>query len=88
MHDPTEGVRRALVEAINSEVEGYSYQEERLRLVEKYGEVWDTEEVSRDFVIEGFLAPFVVATHKETRKRGCLMFQHSPRFYFLWEPEP
>ena len=88
MHDSTEGIRRALVGLIGRDIKSDSYQDERLRLVEKYGEVWDTEEVTRDFVIEGFMAPFVVATHKETGKKGCLMFQHNPRFYFLWEPEP
>jgi len=87
MSDPTEGMRRKLVGLIGRDVKSDSYQDERLRLVEKYSEVWDTEEVTRDFIIERFMAPFVVATHRETGQKGVLMFQGYPRFYFLWEPE-
>ena len=86
MNDPTEGVRRVLVNAINTQVESQEPDDERTRLEILHGEVWDTKEVTKNFSIEGFMAPFVVATHRESGKSGTLMFQHSPRFYFLWKP--
>ena len=82
--DPTEIPRRIMVAAINSSVESDSKDDERKRLEEEYGQVWDTSELSQDFVVEGFMAPYVVATHKGTRERGTLQFQHMPRFYFNW----
>lgn len=64
-------------------------QQERARLEEKYGKdnVWDTDELEKRFSIQGFLAPFCVATERETGKKGVLTFQHSPRFYFDWRDE-
>ena len=82
--DPTEIPRRIAVAAINSAVESDSKDDERKRLEEKYGQVWDTSELSQAFVVEGFLAPFVIATSKETGETGTLQFQHMPRFYFKW----
>jgi hypothetical protein len=84
--DPTEGIRRELVHAINTQTESNDPDSERERLQEIHGEVWSTEEVSQVFEIEGFMAPFVVATHRELGIKGTLMFQHSPRFYFSWTP--
>ena len=75
-HDPTESIRREMVQEINV-VEG-----SREYLEQKYGLVWDTSEVQRDFRISGFLAPFVRCTRKSDGKDGLLMFQHNPRFYF------
>jgi len=84
--DPTEGFRRELVHAINTQTESNDPDSERERLQEIHGEVWSTEEVSQVFEIEGFMAPFVVARHRELGIMGTLMFQHSPRFYFSWTP--
>jgi len=86
MVDETEGIRRLAVGIINSRVESEDEQAERTRLEAIYGEVWNTEEVSRDFEIEGFLAPCVSCYRKSDRQRGLLMFQHHPRFYFAFEP--
>lgn len=77
--DPTEAVRR---EMIQNHVPG-----SRADLESRYGIVWDTQELQRDFIVEGFLAPFIVAVHRGTGMRGSLEFQHSPRFYFHWEPD-
>lgn len=74
--DPTEGVRRLMVAEINAE------QAERTALEAKYGQVWNTSELTTDFDVQGFMAPFVVVKRKADGKRGSLMFQHSPRFYF------
>jgi hypothetical protein len=46
--------------------------------------VWSTEEVSQDFKFLGFMAPFAIVEQKSTGKKGTLMFQDNPRFYFSW----
>jgi hypothetical protein len=76
MSDPTEADRRVMQAVINSA------EAERKLLEEEYGQVWNTEELSKDFSVEGFLAPFVVVFKKSDNKKGTLMFQHSPRYYF------
>jgi hypothetical protein len=57
----------------------------REALEAQHGQVWDTSEMSAEFSIDGFRAPFVVGTRKSTGERGSLMFQHDPRFYFSWQ---
>ena len=76
MSDETEGIRRAMVEEINV-VPG---SREALEL--QYGKVWATQELSEEFEVKGFMAPFVVVKRKSDGKLGSLTFQHSPRFYF------
>ena len=80
--DKTESIRREMVQKINSQVESDSPDVERARLEGIHGQVWNTAEVSKDFKIVGFMAPFVVANRKSDGKQGVLEFQHSPRFYF------
>lgn len=80
--DATEGIRRSLVEGINGQVKSSFEVDERTRLESLHGQVWNTEEVSADFRITGFMAPFVDVTRKSDGKTGVLMFQHRPRFYF------
>ncbi len=82
--DTTENFRRNLVGKINNEIESNDENKERNRLSEQYGQVWDTNELSTDFEIDGFMAPYVVARRKSDNKHGTLMFQHLPRFYFHW----
>jgi len=82
IEDITEDFRRQRVEEIN--VEPCSH---RLAAEKRYGTVWSTDEVSQEFVIEGFLAPYVIARRKSDGVAGSLEFQHSPRFYFNWLPE-
>ena len=74
--DATENYRRARVNELNSNAG------EREILEEKYGQVWDTDQLTDDFDIQGFMAPFIVVTRKGDRQKGSLEFQHSPRFYF------
>lgn len=77
--NPTEHARRAMQAEINA------VQAERDALTAKHGQVWDTDELSRDFDVEGFAAPFIGVRRKSDGARGSLMFQHSPRYYFGWE---
>lgn len=80
LNDPTESARRSMVAEINADPNG------REALEAIHGQVWDTTELSRDFNVIGFGAPFVVVRRKADGKKGSLMFQHSPRFYFKFEP--
>jgi len=82
MKDLTEMPRRLLVHMVNSEVETEDKDAERKRLEAKWGQVWNTEELSEDFNVEGFMAPFVVVKRKSDGVRGSLAFQDWPRFYF------
>ena len=89
--DGTEGLRREMVTEINSQVQSTNTLTERERLEERHGEVWDTQELSRDFEVLSFLAPFVVVIRKVDNVKGTLTFQHRPRFYFdfvedTWKP--
>jgi hypothetical protein len=80
MHDETESVRRTLVQEINADPNG------REALEKEYGRVWDTNELSQDFEVIGFMAPFVVVVRKSDGVKGSLMVQHRPRFYFSFTP--
>jgi len=74
--DPTEGSRQKRLEPINAEPGS------RTALEAVYGQVWDTSELQRDYIVIGFLAPFVVVLRRDNREEGGLEFQHQPRFYF------
>ena len=60
---------------------------ERDALQAKYGQVWDTHELFRDFEVKGFLTPYAVVRRKADDVVGVLMFQHSPRLYFAFTPD-
>ena len=79
MSDDTEFVRRILVNEINSN------PSEREILESEHGQVWDTNELCKDFTVSGFMAPFVSVTRKSDGKHGCLEFQHRPRYYYGWK---
>ena len=82
MSDPTEYHRRVAVGVLNSDVKSNDPTDERVRLEEIYGQIWDTKELMRDFEVTAFLAPFVSVKKKDTGEIGTLLFQHMPRFYF------
>ena len=81
MMDETEGTRRAMQAAINADAE------ERQATEAKYGQVWNTQELSADFEVIGFAAPLIVVNRKSDGVKGSLMFQHSPRYYFSFAPD-
>jgi len=80
MADSTETVRRELVAEINSAPGS------REALEKTWGNVWDTQELSRDFEVQGFAAPFCIVRRKVDGTKGCLAFQHYPRYYFDFMP--
>ncbi len=76
MNDPTEEYRRQRQAELNQNAQ----ERENLELL--YGQVWNTEEMFRDFDPIGFMAPFLVVRRKSDGKKGSLEFQGQPRFYF------
>lgn len=76
MVDTTEGYRRVLTEALNATGVPEAYD----------GPIWDTEAMTREFAVIGFMAPFVVVRRQSDGVKGTLMFTHSPRLYFRFEP--
>ena len=76
MSDPTETIRRQMIKEINAVPNGREYLEAQ------HGQVWDTNQLTEDFTVEGFMAPVVVVRRKADGQRGSLTFQHNPRFYF------
>jgi hypothetical protein len=81
MIDETESIRRQMVATINMNPGG------RADLETKYGQVWDTDELCRDFQALGFMAPFVIVKRRSDGVKGSLLFQHDPRFYHSFSPE-
>lgn len=80
MPDPTEAIRRQRPAEINGEPGS------REALEAEYGQVWDTSELTRDFIVIGFLSPLVAVKRKSDGQKGSLEFQHQPRFYFRFQP--
>jgi hypothetical protein len=79
VNDPTEQLRRERIVEITAEAGC------REALEARYGQVWTTAELTRDFAVIGFAAPLVVVRRKLDGKKGSLEFQPSPRFYFNFE---
>jgi len=78
MNDPTESLRRAMLETGQPHID----------LAHVVGQVWDTEALRAEFTVHSFLAPFVLVTRLRDGVRGTLEFTHSPRRYFNFEPCP
>lgn len=74
--DVTEEARRARVQAINENPNG------REALEDRYGQVWDTQQLQQDFTVVGFMAPYCRVQRKSDDKIGLIEFQHDPRFYY------
>ena len=74
--DVTEQIRRERVVEINSDAGP------REELEKRYGKVYTLAELSEEYVISGFMSPFVVVKRKSDGVKGSFEFQHSPRFYF------
>jgi len=80
MNDETEAIRRLQLAEINANPGS------REALEAEHGQVWDTQQLGQDFMVEGFLAPYVIVRRKQDGQRGSLLFQHHPRLYFSFEP--
>jgi hypothetical protein len=81
-NDQTEDFRRSRLVIINSAVESSDKETERKRLEAQHGQVWDAAQLSQEFEVLGFMAPYVVVQRRSDGRKGSLEFQHKPRFYF------
>ncbi len=80
--DELEEVRRQRLVIINAAVESQDAAVERKRLATQNGRVWDASQLSEDFEVLGFMAPYILVRRKSDGLKGSFEFQHSPRFYF------
>lgn len=80
MTDPTEEIRRQHLAEINANPGS------REALEAKHGQGYSTEELSEQFEVLGFQAPYVVVRRRSDGVLGALAFQHQPRFYFNFQP--
>jgi hypothetical protein len=80
MSDPTEPIRRERLAEINAQ------PGTKEALEAKYGKVWTTAELAKEFEVIGFMAPLVLVRRKADGVKGILEFQHEPRLYFHFEP--
>ena len=81
MSDETEPLRRQRLVEINAQPGS------REAIEAQHGQVWNTDELSQDFEVVGFMAPFVVVHRKSDGVKGSLEFQHNPRFYFNFKSD-
>lgn len=74
-NDPTENIRRALIETDQPAAD--------LAAAKARGsKTWDTHQLTEEFTVHAFAAPFVIVTRKSDGAKGTLEFTHSPRVYF------
>ena len=81
MSDATEPLRRQRLAEINAQPGS------REALEAQHGQTWTTTELSEDFEVMGFMAPYVVVRRKSDGQKGSLEFQHSPRLYFNFKSD-
>lgn len=81
---------------IDEEIEKARYAElvringeasDRATLEARYGQVWSTDELSREYEVVGFLAPYAVVKRRSDGVMGSVAFQHHPRFYFAFQED-
>jgi hypothetical protein len=71
MTDSTEAVRREML-ATGQPAADLAKADQR----------WDTAQLSAEFEVIGFMAPFVVVRRRADGVKGSMEFTHNPRFYF------
>jgi hypothetical protein len=76
-----DNIRRRLQVAINAA------GAERTILEVRYGQVWNASELARDFDVLEFAAPFAIVRRKTDDRLGSVLFQHCPRFYFVFQED-
>lgn len=57
-------------------------KEVRKCLEGKYGQVWDSYTLARDFEVIQFTPPLVTVRRKADGVMGTVIYQHDPRFYW------
>ena len=55
---------------------------DREELEAKFGQVWDTTQLQKDFEVTGFGFGYCAVRRKSDGQSGSLDFDHNPRFYY------
>jgi len=76
MSDDTEDLRRAMIASGQPQHD-----------LERAEQRWNTDALREEFIVHGFLAPFIIVTRKADGVKGSMEFTHSPRFYFNFMPD-
>lgn len=77
MHDSTAGIRREMI----------TTGQPAANMAAETGPTWTTDELTGDFEVIGFAAPYVVVRRRSDGAVGSLEFTHSPRVYFGWRAD-
>lgn len=80
MTDATQATRRQMIET-GQPAADLAY------LKEREGQTWTTAELTAEYEVIGFAAPFVVVKRRSDGAVGSLEFQHHPRVYFSWKAD-
>ena len=64
--------------------EFHTNRESKLRGYDAYLKTWNTAELQAEFTVVAFSAPYVDVIRKRDGKKGSLMFNHIPRYYFIF----
>jgi len=84
--DTVEAIRRQQVAEVNEPTRDTPADLVRAELEAEHGRVWTTDELSKDFAPQSFMAPYLVCIRNSDGKQGTLQFTHNPRFYFNFQP--
>jgi hypothetical protein len=76
MSDDTEKLRRAMIESGQPQHD-----------CAKATKHWKTEALRAEFIVHGFLAPFIIVTRKSDGVKGSMEFTNDPRVYFNFMPD-
>jgi len=82
MPDDTEAFRRARVSELAAQ-----QTDNRAELEARHGQVWSTAELTEEFTVTGYMAPYVIVRRRKDDALGSLEFQHSPRYYFNFQED-
>lgn len=77
---------RLLVNSLRRQYAGYTKDAARRELAEKYGAVWDDEELLAIFGVQFFDALLVHVIRRADSVRGTVAFIDEPRLYFSFVP--
>jgi hypothetical protein len=77
MTDSTAGIRRDMIAAGQPQAD----------LAAETDQTWTTAELTRDFEVTGYAAPFVIVRRRSDGAVGSLEFTHHPQVYFGWKED-
>lgn len=60
----------------------------RFELERRYGQIWDTRQLARQFIVLAIISDQVVVRRKSDGVVGKLSLQNCPRYYYRFEESP